>query len=84
MLKGIKKREGNTERTIIGKTLRSLKQMPEIIEKSKRNKDYNSKQLQYFELVKTGKIKSPVAKTLDYYQITRDENNEWIMNVLPK
>ena len=58
--------------------------MPEIIEKSKRNKDYNSKQLQYFELVKTGKIKSPVAKTLDYYQITRDENNEWIMNVLPK
>ena len=59
----------------------------EIFEKRRIGRpvgDYNSKQLQYFELVKTGKIKSPVAKTLDYYQITRDENNEWIMNVLPK
>ena len=59
------------------------KKMDEIFEKRKIGRpvgDYTSKQQQYFELVKSGKIKSPVAKTLDYYQITRDENNEWIMN----
>jgi hypothetical protein len=25
-----------------------------------------------------------VARTLDYYQICKNENNEYIMNVLPK
>jgi len=38
------------------------------------------KQQQYFDLVKSGKIKNPVQKTRDYYQICRGENNEWIMN----
>ena len=59
------------------------KKMNEIFEKRKIGRPVGSlveKQQQYFDLVKSGKIKSPVAKTLDYYQITRDENNEWIMN----
>ena len=45
---------------------------------------FEERQQQYFKLVSTGKIKSPVAKTLDYYQICKNENNEYIMNVLPK
>ena len=38
------------------------------------------KQQQYFELVKSNKIKNPVQKTLDYYQICKDETGQWIMN----
>ena len=38
------------------------------------------KQQQYFDLVKSNKIKNPVQKTLDYYQICKDEKGEWIMN----
>ena len=34
--------------------------------------------------VKAGKIKNPVAKTLDYYHIMRDERGEYIINILPK
>ena len=45
---------------------------------------FEERQQQYFKFVSTGKIKSPVQKTLDYYQICKNENNEYIMNVLPK
>ena len=45
---------------------------------------FEERQQQYFKLVSTGKIKSPVAKTLDYYQICKSETGEYIMNVLPK
>ena len=45
---------------------------------------YEERQQQYFKLVSTGKIKSPVQKTLDYYGICRDEKNEWIVNIVPK
>ena len=59
------------------------KKITEIFEKRGVGKPRGSpveKQQQYFDLVKSGKIKNPVQKTLDYYQIARDENNEWIMN----
>jgi hypothetical protein len=42
------------------------------------------KQQQYFELVKSNNIKNPVQKTLDYYQICKDEKGEWIMNKFEK
>ena len=45
---------------------------------------FDERQQQYFKLVSTGKIKSPVAKTLDYYQICKSETGEYIMNVLAK
>ena len=45
---------------------------------------FEEKQKQYFEMVKAGKIKNPVAKTLDYYHIMRDERGEYIINLLPK
>ena len=45
---------------------------------------YEERQQQYFKLVSTGKIKSPVQKTLDYYGICKDERNEWIVNIVPK
>ena len=45
---------------------------------------FEERQQQYFKLVSTGNIKSPVQKTLDYYQIVRDENNQWIVNIVPK
>ena len=32
-------------------------------------------------MVKAGKIKNPVAKTLDYYHIMRDEMGEYIINL---
>ena len=41
---------------------------------------FEEKQKQYFEMVKAGKIKNPVAKTL----IMRDERGEYIINILPK
>ena len=41
---------------------------------------FEGRQQQYFKLVSTGKIKSPVKKTLDYYQICKNEEGEWIMN----
>ena len=41
---------------------------------------FQEKQKQYFEMVKAGKIKNPVAKTL----IMRDERGEYIINILPK
>jgi uncharacterized radical SAM superfamily protein len=44
---------------------------------------YEEKQQQYFELVQTGRIKNPVQKTLDYYQICRNELGEYIINLLP-
>ena len=59
------------------------KKMNEIFEKRKIGRPVGSlveKQQQYYDLVKSGKIKNPVQKTLDYYQIAKDENNEWIMN----
>ena len=41
---------------------------------------FEEKQKQYFEMVKAGKIKNPVAKTL----IMRDDRGEYIINILPK
>ena len=63
------------------------KKMDEIFAKKSLGRpagDYSSKQQQYYEMVKTGRIKNPVAKTLDYYGICKDENNEWIVNIVPK
>ena len=45
---------------------------------------WEEKQKSYFEMVKSGKIKNPVAKTLDYYHIMKDERGEYIINLLPK
>jgi hypothetical protein len=45
--------------------------------------NFEERQQQYFKLVSTGKIKSPVQKTLDYYQICKSETGEYIINVLP-
>ena len=63
------------------------KKMEEIFEKRGVGKPcgtFEEKQKQYFEMVKAGKIKNPVAKTLDYYHIMRDERGEYIINILPK
>ena len=63
------------------------KKMAEIFEKrgvGKPRGTFEEKQKQYFEMVKAGKIKNPVAKTLDYYHIMRDERGEYIINILPK
>ena len=63
------------------------KKMEEIFEKrgvGKPRGTFEEKQKQYFEMVKAGKIKNPVAKTLDYYHIMRDERGEYIINLLPK
>ena len=35
-------------------------------------------------MVKTGRIKNPVQKTLEYYHIVKDERGEYIINLLPK
>ena len=59
------------------------KKMEEIFEKrgvGKPRGTFEEKQKQYFEMVKAGKIKNPVAKTL----IMRDERGEYIINILPK
>ena len=59
------------------------KKMNEIFEKRKIGRPAGSlveKQQQYYDLVCSGKIKSPVQKTLDYYQICKNEEGEWIMN----
>ena len=59
------------------------KKMNEIFEKRKIGRPAGSlveKQQQYYDLVCSGKIKSPVKKTLDYYQICKNEEGEWIMN----
>ena len=63
------------------------KKMEEIFEKrgvGKPRGTFEEKQKQYFELVKAGKIKNPVAKTLEYYHIMKDERGEYIINLLPK
>ena len=52
------------------------KKVEEIFEKrgiGKPRGTFEEKQQQYFNLVKTGKIKNPVAKTLEYYHIAKDE-----------
>lgn len=52
------------------------KTVEEIFEKrgiGKPRGTFEEKQQQYFNLVKTGKIKNPVAKTLEYYHIAKDE-----------
>ena len=59
------------------------KKITEIFEKRDVGKPKGTlveKQQQYFDLVKSNKIKNPVKKTLDYYQICRNEDGEWIMN----
>ena len=59
------------------------KKMEEIFIKRGVGKPRGSlveKQQQYFELVKSNKIKNPVQKTLDHYQICKNEKGEWIMN----
>ena len=45
---------------------------------------FEERQQQYFKLVKSGKIKSPVAKTLEYYNIKKDDKGEYLINLLPK
>jgi spore coat polysaccharide biosynthesis protein SpsF (cytidylyltransferase family) len=63
------------------------KKMEEIFEKrgvGKPRGTFEEKQKQYFEMVKAGKIKNRVAKTLDYYHIMKDERGEYIINLLPK
>ena len=63
------------------------KKMEEIFEKrgvGKPRGTFEEKQKQYFEMVKSGKVKNPVAKTLDYYHIMKDERGEYIINLLPK
>ena len=63
------------------------KKLEEIFEKrgvGKPRGSFEEKQQQYFNLVKTGKIKNPVAKTLDYYNVVKDERGEWLINLLPK
>ena len=63
------------------------KKMEEIFEKKGVGKPcgtFEEKQKQYFEMVKSGKVKNPVAKTLDYYHIMKDERGEYIINLLPK
>jgi hypothetical protein len=63
------------------------KKMEDIFEKrgvGQPRGTFEEKQKQYFEMVKAGKIKNPVAKTLDYYHIMRDERGEYIINLLPK
>ena len=63
------------------------KKIEEIFEKrgiSKPRGTFEEKQKQYFEMVKSGKAKNPVAKTLDYYHIMKDERGEYIINLLPK
>ena len=63
------------------------KKMEEIFEKrgvGKPRGTFEEKQKQYFELVKAGKIKKPVAKTLEYYHISKDDKGEWLINLLPK
>ena len=60
-----------------------LQYLEEIFEKrgvGKPRGTFEEKQKQYFEMVKAGKIKNPVAKTL----IMRDERGEYIINILPK
>ena len=62
---------------------RDKKKMEEIFIKKGVGKPRGTlveKQQQYFELVKSNKIKNPVQKTLDYYQICKDETGQWIMN----
>ena len=62
------------------------KKLEEIFEKrgvGKPRGTFEEKQQQYFNLVKTGKIKNPVAKTLDYYGITKDERGQYLINLLP-
>jgi hypothetical protein len=59
------------------------KKLDEIFEKRKIGRPAGSlveKQQQYFDLVCSGKVKSSVKKTLDYYQITLDETGKYIMN----
>ena len=63
------------------------KKMEEIFEKrgvGKPRGNFEEKQKQYFEMVKSGKIKNPVAKTLEYYHIVKDDKGEWLINLLPK
>ena len=63
------------------------KKLEEIFEKrgvGKPRGTFEEKQQQYFNLVKTGKIKNPVAKTLEYYHIVKDDKGEWLINLLPK
>ena len=63
------------------------KKMEEIFEKKEVGKPrgtFEEKQQQYFSLVKTGKIRNPVQKTLEYYHIVKDERGEYIINLLPK
>ena len=62
------------------------KKMENIFKKKSIGKPrgtYEEKQQQYFELVQTGRITNPVQKTLDYYQICRNELGEYIINLLP-
>ena len=63
------------------------KKMEEIFEKrgiGKPKGTWEEKQKSYFEMVKSGKIKNPVAKTLEYYHIVKDDKGEWLINLLPK
>ena len=63
------------------------KKLDEIFEKKgvgRPSGSFEERQQQYFKLVKSGKIKSPVAKTLEYYNIKKDDRGEYLINLLPK
>ena len=63
------------------------KKMEEIFEKrgiGKPKDTWEEKQKSYFEMVKSGKIKNPVVKILEYYHIFKDKKGEWLINLLPK
>ena len=61
--------------------------MEEIFKKrgiGKPKDTWEEKQKSYFEMVKSGKIKNPVVKILEYYHISKDKKGEWLINLLPK
>ena len=63
------------------------KKVEEIFEKrgiGKPRGTFEEKQQQYFNLVKTGKIKNPVAKTLEYYHIAKDEKGQYFISSFAK
>jgi len=75
------------EKKVVEDKEEQKKKMEEIFEKrgvGKPRGNFEEKQKQYFEMVKAGKIKNPVAKTLEYYHIVKDDKGEWLINLLPK
>ena len=58
------------------RSIREKERVGKILEKrglGRPKGDHNSKRLQYFEMVKSKKIKEPKPQTLQYYQINYDK-----------